>query len=122
MLNTSITELFGLEIGSTGLIAERAEKEGIKVLTGKYRGKTKPEYMERKDIIVKILADEEGTILGSQIIGKALVGRMDAMCLAILNKMNVKNLANIEYCYAPPVSQEFEPMYLACDIAAKKLR
>ena len=121
VLNTSITELFGLEIGSTGLIAERAEKEGIKVLTGKYRGKTKPEYMERKDIIVKILADEEGTILGSQIIGKALVGRMDAMCLAILNKMNVKNLANIEYCYAPPVSQEFEPMYIACEIVARKL-
>ncbi|MCK4247355.1 MAG: FAD-dependent oxidoreductase, partial [Methanomicrobia archaeon] len=121
VLNTSITELCGLEIGTTGLTATRAEKEGIKVLTGKYRGKTRPEYMGGEDIIVKILADEEGTILGSQMIGKALVGRMDAMCLAILNKMNVKNLANIEYCYAPPVSQEFEPMYIACEIVARKL-
>jgi len=36
--------------------------------------------------------------------------------------MNVKDLANMEYCYAPPVSQEFEPMYIACEMAARRLR
>lgn len=122
VLNTSITELFGLEIGTTGLTVARAENEGIKVITGKYRGKTRPEYMEGEDIVVKIVADEKGKIIGSQMIGKSLVGRIDAMCLAILNKMNVKDLANIEYCYAPPVSQEFEPMYVACEFVVKKLR
>ncbi len=122
VLNTSITELFGLEIGSTGLTSVRAEKEGIKVLIGKYRGKTRPEYMEGEDIVVKVITDEEGRILGSQMIGKCLIGRMDAICLAILNKMNVKDLANMEYCYAPPVSQEFEPMYIACEMAARRLR
>ncbi|MEA1994456.1 MAG: FAD-dependent oxidoreductase [Euryarchaeota archaeon] len=122
VLNTSITELFGLEIGSTGLTDFRAKKEGIKIIKGRYKGKTRPEYMKGADIIVKIIADKEGTIIGAQMAGKGLVGRMDAITLAIRSKMNVKELSNMEYCYAPPVSPEFEPMYLACEMAVRKLR
>lgn len=122
LLNTSITELSGVEIGSTGLTAARAKKEGIDVIKGKYRGKTRPEYMEGDDLVVKVIADKNGKILGAQMLGTCLIGRMDALCLAILNGMTVQDLANVEYCYAPPVSQEFEPMYLACELAARRVR
>jgi NADH oxidase (H2O2-forming) len=122
VLNTSITKLFGVEIGSTGLTTDRAQKEGIPIIKGKYRGKTRPEYMDGSDLIVKIIADAAGRMLGAQMIGECLVGRMDAICLAILNKMTVMDLANTEYCYAPPVSPEFEPMYLACEMAARRVR
>ncbi len=122
VLNTAVTKLFGLEIGTTGLTESRAAAEGIAVIKGRYKGETRPEYMEGEDIIVKVIADTEGKVLGSQMIGEGLVGRMDAICLAILNGMDVHDLTNTEYCYAPPLSPEFEPMYLACEMAARRLK
>jgi len=56
VFNTAITELFDLEIGTFGMTQERAEKEGIKVAVGKFRGSTKPEYYPGgKPITVKLI-------------------------------------------------------------------
>jgi len=50
VFNTAITELFDLEIGTFGMTQERAEKEGIKVAVGKFRGSTKPDSRRRKGV------------------------------------------------------------------------
>lgn len=45
-----------------------------------------------------------GRVLGSQIVGEAVKGRIDLIALALLLKANTVDLANYDACYVPPAS------------------
>jgi NADH oxidase (H2O2-forming) len=124
LLNTRVTKLFGLEITGVGPCSDVATKAGMKLITGKVRGSTLPEYMPGgKEIVVKVLADEEGKLVGAQIVGEEQVAqRINVFAAAILKGMTIGEFSMLETCYAPPIAPTWDTITIAADAATKKLR
>lgn len=124
LLNTRVTKLFGLEITGVGPCSDVATKAGMKLITGKVRGSTLPEYMPGgKEIVVKVLANEEGKLVGAQIVGEEQVAqRINVFAAAILKGMTLGEFSMLETCYAPPIAPTWDTITIAADAASKKLR
>jgi len=124
LLNTRVTKLFGLVIAGVGPVSDAAIKGGAKLITGKFRGTTLPEYMPGgKEIVVKVLANEEGRLVGAQIVGEEEVAqRINVFAAAIFKGMNVEEFSMLETCYAPPIAPTWDSITIAAEAAMKKLR
>ena len=70
---------------------------------------------------MKILADEQGKIIGAQAIGHNASEKVNILATAIMAGMNIKDLQQIEYAYCPAVCDSFDPINMVADILAKKL-
>jgi NADH oxidase (H2O2-forming) len=124
-LGSSVTKMFDLEIGATGLTASAAEKNGIKTVIGKLTSKTKAEYYPgAKQITIKLIIDRlTRRIIGSQIVGgEEVTQRINALSFAIQKQMSVDELSVAETCYSPPLNETWEPMVLTAEIAIRKLK
>lgn len=102
-LNTAITQVFDYNIASVGANEKTLKENAIeyhKVLLydGNHAG-----YLPNSDLmLLKLLFNADGKILGAQGIGKeGLDKRMDIMAIAIKSGDKVEDLQNIELCYAP---------------------
>ena len=124
LLNTRVTKLFGVEVAGVGPCSDVAAKAGMKLVTGKFRGSTLPEYMPGgKEIVVKVLADEEGKLVGAQIVGVEQVAqRINVFAAAIMKGMGVEEFSMLETCYAPPIAPTWDSMTIAAEAVTKKLR
>ena len=117
--------MFDTEIGGTGLTEFMAGRSGIETVSGTIVSKTRADYFPGAlPIRVKLVADKEtGKLIGAQVIGgEEVTQRINALSFAILNEMTIKELAKAETCYAPPVSETWEPMVLAAEMVLRKLR
>ncbi len=70
---------------------------------------------------VKLLFSPEGVVLGAQAVGEDGVDkRMDVLSTAIGKSMTVRDLAELELCYAPPYGGAKDPVnyagYVACNV------
>lgn len=122
VLGASVTKLLGLEVGATGLTEEAAKRAGLDVISGTLSSKTRSEYYPGAlPIKVKIVAERDTLrIVGAQIVGgEEVTQRINALSFAMQKGMTLKELAAAETCYAPPVSETWEPMVL---VAQKMLR
>jgi NADH oxidase (H2O2-forming) len=124
LLNTRVTKLFGLEITGVGPISDAATKAGIKLVSGKFRGSTLPEYMPHgKEVLVKILANEDGKIIGAQIVGEEQVAqRINVFAAAILKGTSVEEFSMLETCYAPPIAPTWDAITIAAESITKRLK
>lgn len=125
VFNTAITELFDLEIGTFGITQERANREGIDVVVGKFKGSTKPEYYPGgKPIIVKLIfRKEDKSLIGAQIVGGERVwGRIMALSFAAQKGATVEDIAYGETAYAPPISPTIDPITVAAEMALRKFK
>nr|MDO8135230.1 FAD-dependent oxidoreductase [Candidatus Njordarchaeum guaymaensis] len=124
LLNTRVTKLFGVEVAGVGPCSDVATKAGMKLITGKFRGSTLPEYMPGgKEIVVKVLANEDGKIVGAQIVGEEQVAqRINVFAAAVLKGMSVEEFSMLETCYAPPIAPTWDSITIAAEAAMKKLR
>ncbi|NMC59291.1 MAG: FAD-dependent oxidoreductase [Candidatus Methanofastidiosa archaeon] len=111
----SIAVVGELEIGSVGITKEKAVEYGIQPIEGSAKGLTRARYYPRgEDIYVKILADSDYRVIGTQVISKEGVkGRIDAMSLLIGRKTTVHQVATSETSYAPPISSVLDPLTMA---------
>jgi NADH oxidase (H2O2-forming) len=122
---SAVTKLHNLEIGATGLTKWAADRVNIDVVIGKITGHTKPHYFPGgSKIKVKILARKDDCrVVGAQIIAGEDVGhRINMVATAIQANMTVDELANVDTCYAPPIADTLEPVCLAAELAARKLK
>ena len=84
-MNTSISVLGEHAVGSTGLTAEQARQEGYELVMQKAKGLNKPGwYPGHGELIVKLIADKKGKLLGGQAFGE---------------KRAVKNRLDIDYAF-----------------------
>ena len=123
-LGSWITRLFDTEVGGTGLTEFMAGRAGIQTVSGTIVSKTRADYFPGAlPIRVKLVADKEtGKLIGAQIIGgEEVTQRINALNYAIINEMCIKELAKAETCYAPPVSETWEPITLAAEMVLRKL-
>ncbi|MFA4661740.1 FAD-dependent oxidoreductase [Pyrococcus kukulkanii] len=125
VFNTAITELFGLEVGTFGMTEERAKKEGINVVVGKFKGSTKPEYYPGgKPITVKLIfRKEDRKLIGAQIVGGERVwGRIMTLSALAQKGATVEDVAYLETAYAPPISPTIDPITVAAEMAMRKFK
>jgi NADH oxidase (H2O2-forming) len=120
-----ITRLFDTEVGGTGLTEFMAARSGFETVSGTITSKTRADYFPGAlPIKIKLVADKEtGKLIGAQIIGgEEVTQRINALNYAIINEMCVTELAKAETCYAPPVSETWEPITLAAEMLLRKLK
>jgi len=123
-LGSSITKLFDLEIGATGLTEFTVNQAGIKTVVGSITSKTRADYYPGGlPIRIKILVEKETErIIGGQIVGgEEVTQRINALSFAIQKQMTVREMAKADTCYAPPVNETWEPMVLAAEMMLRRL-
>jgi NADH oxidase (H2O2-forming) len=123
VLNTATTSVEGLEVASAGLTASRANEAGLDAFAARVRASSRPRYFPGAEPITVKLIVERGSarVLGGQIIGEGAAERADLLAFGIAKGVKVEELARMEYCYAPPVSDEIEPLVVAAQAALRRI-
>jgi len=125
VLGSAVSKMFDFEVGATGLTEFFANRAGIATVTGSMTSKTRAEYYPgAQPIRVKIIVEKETQrIVGGQIVGgEEVTQRINALSFAIQKQMTVRELVKTDTCYAPPLSETWEPMVLAAETVLMKLR
>jgi len=123
VLNTVVSSAYSMEIASTGLTTHSAKEVGIEPVAARIRTLNRPYYYPGAEpIIVKLLIEpSKRKIIGGQIIGDGAAERANMLAFAIKYGTTVDELARIEYCHAPPVSDCIEPLIVAAEAVLRKL-
>lgn len=122
-LGTFVSFIGDLEIACTGYNTPIAERNGFEVVSGRANMHTKPKWMPgAKDISVKILVDAgSGRIIGGQAIGEeGAAWRVNVISLAIRKKMTIEEFCTLELAYCPAVSDLYDPLQVAADVALRR--
>ncbi|MEM2828757.1 MAG: hypothetical protein QXZ14_00705, partial [Candidatus Jordarchaeales archaeon] len=114
----------GVEVAAVGPITDSLEKTGIKPIVGKMTYSSKPEYMPGgKPLKAKLMADEEGRILGAQLVGyEDIHQKINVIAAAMQANMNVEELEWLETCYAPISCPTWSELTLTAEVIARKIK
>jgi NADH oxidase (H2O2-forming) len=123
VLCPAITVVGDLQIGSVGLTTRACEASGIKPVSFKAKSFTRARYYPGgKQLDIKLISDGE-RVVGAQLMGEEGVhGRVNALTLAIHKKVTPSELADMETCYAPPVSPMIDPITYAAEMLALRCK
>ncbi|MEM2780992.1 MAG: FAD-dependent oxidoreductase [Candidatus Bathyarchaeia archaeon] len=125
VVGSSVTQLYDMQIGATGLTEAAAKKAGIETITGTVTSKTRADYYPGAlPIRVKLVVEKESQrVIGAQIIGgEEVTQRINAVSFAIQKQMTVRELVKADTAYAPPLNETWEPLVLAAETVLMKLR
>lgn len=111
ILGTTIYRIFDMTVAQTGKTEKDAIKENLDFIVSHNIKPNKPEYMGGKDMVIKTIANKDGTILGSQIVGfEGADKRIDVIATSIYFKAKAEDLENLDLAYAPPFSTARDPV------------
>ena len=119
-----VSRIFHLDVGGVGLTEFWAKQVGVDVVAGKLTSKTRADYFPGGlPIKVKVVVEKATErVVGGQIVGgEEVTQRINALALAIQNRLSVYDLAKAETCYAPSVCEAWEPFVLAAELAQRRL-
>ncbi|QKQ99677.1 FAD-dependent oxidoreductase [Metallosphaera tengchongensis] len=111
-----ITKYRDIYIGKVGLNEAEAKKAGFKPISATIKSKTRARYYPgAKDIYVRLIADEESKrLLGGQIVGgEEVLGRLDAISVALMKRVTVEEMFFAEMGYLPAISVVWDPITVA---------
>lgn len=114
-LGSSILKFFELSVASTGYNEKFLKKNNISYKTAIVtRGHHAGYYPGAKNMVLKLIFDENGKIFGAQAVGEAGVDkRIDVIATAIKGNLTVFDLPEIEITYAPPFNSAKDPVNIA---------
>ena len=118
-LGSSILKFFELSVAATGLNEKMLKKlnipyQSIIITKGHHAGY----YPGAKDMVLKVLFDPKGGILGAQAVGEEGVDkRIDIIATAMHAGLKVQDLQEIEITYAPPFNSAKDLINIAGDAA-----
>jgi NADPH-dependent 2,4-dienoyl-CoA reductase/sulfur reductase-like enzyme len=121
---SSVVKVFSLCAASTGLTEEAARSQGIAYdKTYLTQGHHAGYYPGARMMGLKILWDpQSGKLLGAQAVGPEGVDkRIDVVATAIRFGADVRDLASLELCYAPPFGSAKDPVNMAGFVAENVL-
>jgi len=101
---TSGLQIFGLNIGTTGLTEEAAHMYNIPVKTTLFQDNYRPEFMPSTEkVLMKLVYDDKNhQILGGQLLSKYdITQSANTLSLAIQHKMTVEDLATCDFFFQP---------------------
>lgn len=120
--NTAITKLGPIQAGSAGVTVAQAERAGLSVLSYRFKGSTLPEYYPGGEtILIKLVYNEGGRILGGQVVGSSgVLCRINMLSVALQQGADLAFLAGMETAYTPPLSPTVDPLCRAAEMALRK--
>jgi len=124
IVGSNAFKVFDLEVAFTGLSSKAAKAHGFDVCSQIIQHESRVGYMPgAKPITVKLVFDRKtGRLLGGQMVGKEGVARrINALAVALHQRMSVDQIAHLDFAYAPPFSPTFDPILIAAEQASKKL-
>ncbi len=125
VVGSAAFKVFELEVAFTGLGTQVAQRYGFDVDSQLIEAESKVGYMPgAKRILVKLIFDKkDGRLLGAQMAGKEGVARrINSLAVALHQKMTIDEISRLDFAYAPPFSAPLDPILIAAEQAAKKIR
>jgi NADPH-dependent 2,4-dienoyl-CoA reductase/sulfur reductase-like enzyme len=125
VVGTAVSKVCELEIARTGLRESDCEAVGFSWLTVTVDSTTRAGYYPgAAPITVKLVVERRtGRLLGGQIVGReGAAKRVDALAVALWNRMTVQEVAMLDLGYAPPFSPVWDPVLIAARKAADAVR
>jgi NADPH-dependent 2,4-dienoyl-CoA reductase/sulfur reductase-like enzyme len=117
-LGTQVVKVFELAIARTGLRDEEAAAVGYTPLTVTTTAPDhKPYYPGAHDIQVCVTGDRHtGQLLGAQVLGHwqaSIAKRLDVFATALLHRMTVNHLNDLDLSYTPPLGSPWDAVQVA---------
>ena len=111
-LGTGIVKVFDFTAAFTGNNEKQLQRAGVAYQKMIIIGSSHAGYYPKSEnLILKVLFDETGKILGAQAVGKDGVDkRIDVIATVIRLNGTVSDLRDAELCYAPPYSGAKDPI------------
>jgi len=125
VVGSAAFKVFELEVAFTGLGTEAAREYGFDVDSQVIEAESKVGYMPgSKRILIKLIFDRRsGRLLGAQMAGKEGVARrINALAVALHQKMAVDEVSRLDFAYAPPFSAPMDPILIAAAQAGRKIQ
>ncbi len=124
VIGTSIVRMGRVVAARTGLGTREALEAGLDVFTSSTTGASHANYYPgAKDLDIKLIVENQtGRLLGAQIVGGDGVDkRIDVLATAIIAKMTVSEIVDLELAYAPPFGSAKDPVNMAAMVAQNLL-
>ena len=124
-LNTFISIFGDYAVGSAGITSEQAKEEGYELVAQKIKGRNKPDwYPGHEDLIVKLISDKHGKLLGGQVFGEkgAVKNRIDIISSYLSIKGTLKDMIKGELAYCPDISGIPDPLTTAVDFMLRRVK
>jgi NADPH-dependent 2,4-dienoyl-CoA reductase/sulfur reductase-like enzyme len=116
VIGTAVTKVCDLEVARTGLTAKEADRAGYGYVTATVESTSRAGYYPgAAPMTIKLIAERRtGTLLGAQIVGRAEAAkRIDALAVAVWNRMTVEEMTALDLSYAPPFAPVWDPVLIA---------
>ena len=116
VIGTAVTKVCDLEVARTGLTEKEATKAGYAFVTASVDSTSRAGYYPgASSMTIKLVAEKRtGLLLGGQIVGRQEAAkRIDALAIAVWNRMTVEEMTALDLSYAPPFSPVWDPVLIA---------
>jgi rhodanese-related sulfurtransferase len=123
-IQTGICKVFEYAAGSTGLCEAAAKKLGYEVITVINASPDKPNFMDAKLLVTKLVAERKtGRLLGAQCVGPGNVAKqISQWAMAVQGRLTVEDLVNCDLPYAPPFSLAIDHFIATAHIMQNKMK
>jgi NADPH-dependent 2,4-dienoyl-CoA reductase/sulfur reductase-like enzyme len=116
VIGTAVTKVCELEVARTGLTEKEATAAGFAFVTASVESTSRAGYYPgAAKMTVKLIAEKRtGLLLGGQIVGREEAAkRIDALAIAVWNRMTVEEMTALDLSYAPPFAPVWDPVLIA---------
>ncbi len=113
IVGTQAVKVFDLEIATTGLSFDEANKMGFWAKVVSSRSVSRAGYYPGAERIDTTLIYDErtGRLLGGQMLGREGVAkRIDVIATALYGRMKIEDLLQLDLSYAPPFAPVWDPI------------
>ncbi|HIH45099.1 MAG TPA: FAD-dependent oxidoreductase [Candidatus Methanoperedenaceae archaeon] len=123
-VSTFVTVVGGMEVAATGFNTNFAESYGFNTVSGKAKGRSKPDWFPgSEELTVKLIADAKTTrLIGAQAVGSGAAARVNVAALAIKNRLSLHELAHAELAYCPAVAESHDALTRAAEFALRRIK
>ena len=123
-IGTSVVKIFEATAAMTGMTEKAARDAGFEVgVAIVHKDHHAGYYPGAEELTLELVFDKKnGRLLGAQAFGRAGVDkRIDVLATALVAKMTVADLAELDLAYAPPYSSANDPINLVAFVAENHL-
>ena len=121
---TSVFKIFDLQVARAGLSMDEAEKSGFDPIEVSINSRSRAHaHPGSSTIHVQMVGDRNsGRLLGAQLVGaEGVVHRINAVAVALHQKMTVRAFSQCDLAYAPPFGPVWDPLLTAANQVLKKI-
>jgi len=121
---TAVVKVFDLEVARSGLSLVEATKYGFDPVENMIKSRSRAHAHPGSETLhIQMVGDRKsGRLLGTQMVGKeGAAHRIDAIAVALHQKMTVDAFSQCDLAYAPPFSPTWDPMLTAANQLLKKM-